>query len=314
VQSREEDVVALDTFVSIVKLGRLIPHAVILVYVLGTLLAVVVGASFDIMKFLVGYVILLTGVLAAVYTNNYNDVATDRNATHTFFSGGSSILIDHPELMNITRYVAVSLYGVSILLGFLFTVVFSYPVTFFIYIVVGNVLGWCYTSPPVQLVYHGFGEMTTAIGAGFVIPGFAYYLMRGTIDAPFVFFSIPLMLFGFAISLYLELPDRDADRAGHKRTLVVRRGEHLGFLLGFTSACLLSFCFVFFALFPLFTVPFNFWIIAIFSVLPVIMGGWSLRKYAVDATQIVPIVFRAVISFFLVIILIDVYFVYVLLG
>jgi 1,4-dihydroxy-2-naphthoate octaprenyltransferase len=303
----------LDNVIRIVKLGRFIAHAVILVYLLGTLFAVLVGASFDVVKFIVGYVILFTGVLAAVYTNNYNDVAIDRHAIHTFFSGGSSILIDHPELMKTTRYVALGLYGLSIFLGFLFVVVFSYPVTFFIYVLLGNFLGWCYTSPPIKLVYRGFGELATMLGAGFIIPGFAYFIIRGTIDAPFVLFSIPFMLLCFALSLYLELPDRNADRIGHKHTLVVRRSEHLGFLLGFTTTCLVIFYFVFLAVFPILAVPLNFWLITIFFGLPVVVGGWSLMKYSTDPTKIAPIVLRAVTSIFLVFILLDVYFVYVIL-
>lgn len=303
----------LDNFINIVKLGRLIAHAAILVYLLGALFAVVVGASFDVVKFIVGYVILFTGVLAAIYTNNYNDVEIDRYATHTFFSGGSSILINHPELMKTTRYVAIGLYGVSILLGFLFMVVFSYSVTFFIYVLLGNFLGWCYTSPPVKLVYRGFGELTTMIGAGFIIPGFAYFLIRGTIDAPFVLFSVPLMLLCFTLSLYLELPDRNADRIGQKHTLIVRRSERFGFRLGLISTCLVILSFVFFAVFPILTVPLNFWLMSIFSVLPVAVGGWSLMKYYADSTKIVPIVFRTVACIFLVFILLDVYFVYVIL-
>jgi 1,4-dihydroxy-2-naphthoate octaprenyltransferase len=303
----------LDKFIRIVKLGRLIAHTVILVYVLGALFAVVVGASFDVVKFTIGYIILFSGVLAAIYTNNYNDVAIDRYATHTFFSGGSSILIDHPELMKTTRHVATALYSVSILLGFVCMVVFSYPITFFLYVLLGNFLGWCYTSPPVKLVYRGFGEFTTMIGAGFIIPGLAYFLMRGTIDAPFVLFSVPLMLFGFTISLYLELPDKNADSTGQKRTFVVRRGERLGLLLGLISTCLVIFCFVLFALFPILTVALNFWLIALFSMLPVIVGVWSLMKYHADSTKILPIVFRAVTCVFIVYILLDIYFIYVIL-
>jgi 1,4-dihydroxy-2-naphthoate octaprenyltransferase len=303
----------LDKFINIVKLGRFIAHAVILVYVLGALFAVAVGASFDVLKFIIGYVILFTGVLAAVYTNNYNDVAIDRYAMHTFFSGGSSILIDHPELMKTARHVAIALYGTSILLGFLFMIVFSYPISFFIYVVFGNFLGWCYTSPPLRLIYHGFGELTTMIGAGFIIPGLAYFLLRGTIDTPFLLFSIPLMLFGLTVSLYLELPDKNVDSLGQKRTFVVRRGEHFGFLLGLLSTCLVIFCYVFFGLYPILKISLNFWLIALFAILPLIVGVWSVLKYSSNSTKIMPIVFRTVTCVFLFYILLDSYLAYIIL-
>lgn len=301
----------LDKLINMVKLGRLIGHAAILVYALGALFAIVVGASFDVAKFVIGYVILFTAILAAIYTNNYNDVEIDRHSKHTFFSGGSSILVDHPELIKTTRYVAITLYGISILLSFVFVTMFSYSFTLFLYIMFGIFLGWCYTSPPLRLVYRGFGEFTTMIGAGFIIPGFGYFILRGTIDAPFVVFSIPLMLFGLSLSLYLELPDKNADTNGQKRTFVVRRGEHLGFILGLLSTILVICCFVIFAAGPFLTVPLNFWLIALFCVLPIIVGWWSLRNYSMDATKLAPIVFRAITCIFLFYILLDIYLIYV---
>ena len=300
----------LNTFINIVKLGRVIAHAVILVYLLGALFAVFVGASFNIDKFIVGYVILFTGTLAAIYTNNYNDVATDRFATHTFFSGGSSILIDHPELMRTTQMLARSLYAVSIFLGLLFMVVFSYPITFFIYVLLGNFIAWCYTSPPIKLVYRGFGELTTMVGGGFIIPGFAYFVIKGTIDASFVLFSIPLMLLCFALSLYLELPDRNADRLGQKCTLVARKSERFGFLLSLISSCLAISYLVLLAVFPILRVSLDFWLITLLFLIPVVVGGWSLIKTYTDSTKIMPIVFRTVTSIFLVFIVLDIYFVY----
>ncbi len=304
----------LDRVINIVKLGRLIGHAAFLVYVLGALFAVVVGASFDVVKFIIGYVILFISILAAIYTNNYNDVEIDRYSRHTFFSGGSSILIDHPELINTTRYVATTLYGISILLSFVFVILFSYPLALFLYVLFGVFLGWCYTSPPLKLVYRGFGEFITMIGAGFLIPGFGYFIVRGTIDAPFVLFSIPLMLFGLSISLYLELPDKNADSTGQKRTFVVRRGEHLGFFLGLLSVFLVICCFVIFAIVPLLVVPLNFWLIALFCVLPIIVSGWGLMKYSADSTKLASIVFRAVTCIFLVYIFLDVYLAYIILA
>jgi 1,4-dihydroxy-2-naphthoate octaprenyltransferase len=300
-------------FLDIVKLGRVIAHSAFLVYLLGALFAVIIGASFDVVKFVLGYGILFTGILAAVYTNNYYDVRIDKYAVHTFFSGGSGILIEHPELMKTTAYVAVSLYGISIVLGFVGMVLFSYPVTFFLYVVGGNVLGWCYTAPPLKLVYRGFGEIITMMGAGFIIPGIGYLVLKGTIDWSFVLFFIPLMFFGLALSFYLEIPDKDADTHGPKKTFVVRRGERAGFLVAVGSLCVATLCYMFFGLFPIISGSLNYWLMALFSVLPIVVGLWGLWQYMVDTTKIMTIVFRAATSVFLVYILIDIYMMYVIL-
>jgi 1,4-dihydroxy-2-naphthoate octaprenyltransferase len=300
-------------FLNIVKLGRLIAHSAFLVYLLGALFAVINDASFYVVKFVLGYGILFTGILAAVYTNNYHDVRIDKYAVHTFFSGGSGILIEHPELMKTTAYVAASLYGISIALGFVGMVLFSYPVTFFLYVLGGNVLGWCYTAPPLKLVYRGFGEIVTMIGAGFIIPGLGYFVFKGTIDWSFVLFFIPLMFSGLALSFYLEIPDKDADTHGPKKTFVVRRGESAGFIVAVGSLCVSTLCYVLLGLFPVISGALNYWFIALLSVIPIVVGLWSLWRYRADTTKVMKIVFRASACVFAVYILIDIYVMYVIL-
>lgn len=298
---------------NIVKLGRGIAHAAILVYSLGALFAVVIGASFDVYRFIFGYAIVFTGVLAAGYTNNYYDVSIDKFATHTPFSGGSGILVDHPELRKTIRNIMVFLFSLSIILGLVFTVIFSYPVTFFIFVVIANFLGWSYTAPPLRLVYRGFGEIITMLGTGFLITGFGYFAIMGTIDASFVLFSIPLLLFGFALSFYLEIPDRNVDRQGHKITLVTLKGEYLGFIIGAVSLGLATLCFLMFGLFHVFSGSANFFFIGMISLIPVILGIWGLREYILNQTKMMTIVFRVTVCIFVVYIIIDVYFVYMIL-
>jgi 1,4-dihydroxy-2-naphthoate octaprenyltransferase len=298
---------------NIVKLGRGIAHAAILVYSLGALFAVVIGASFDVYRFIGGYLIVFSGVLAAGYTNNYYDVSIDKIATHTPFSGGSGILVDHPELRKTIRNIMVFLFSLSIVLGLVFTVLFSYPFTFFVFVVIANFVGWCYTAPPLKLVYRGFGEMITMLGAGFLIAGFGYFAVMKTIDVSFVLFSLPLLLFGFALSFYLEIPDRNVDLQGHKITLVVLKGERFGFVIGAVSLGLATLCFLLFGLFQVFAGAANFLLMAMFSVIPLILGIWGLREYIADQTKIMTSVFRATACIFVVYILIDVYFVYVIL-
>ena len=300
-------------FINIVKLGRGIAHAAILVYSLGALFAVVIGASFDVYRFIFGYAIVFSGVLAAGYTNNYYDVSVDKFATHTPFSGGSGILVDHPELKKTIRNIMVFLFSLSILLGLVFTVVFSYPITFFVFVVIANFFGWSYTAPPLRLVYRGFGEIITMLGTGFLITGFGYFAVMGTIDASFVLFSIPLLLFGFALSFYLEIPDKNVDRQGHKITLVTLKGEYLGFVIGAVSLGLATLCFLMFGLFNVFSGGVNFFLIGLFSLIPVVLGIWGLREYITDKTKMMRSLFRTTACIFVVYILIDVYFLYVIL-
>jgi 1,4-dihydroxy-2-naphthoate octaprenyltransferase len=303
----------INKFINIVKLGRALAHAAMLVYILGVLFALVIGSTFDVYKFVLGYAIVFTSVLATGYTNNYFDVSIDKFATQTAFSGGSSILVQHPELQTTIRNIIVFLYCMSILLGLTFTLVFSYSWTFFVFVIIANFVGWSYTAPPLRLVYRGFGELVTMLGASFLLAGAGYFVAKGTIDGTFALFSLPLLLFGFAVSLYLEIPDRNVDRKGHKMTLVVLKGERFGFIIGGVSLGLATLCYLLFSMFRVFEGALNFSAIAVFSSIPFVIGVWSLRKYLIDPSTMMTVVFRATACIFLMWIFLDVYFVYVLL-
>jgi 1,4-dihydroxy-2-naphthoate octaprenyltransferase len=180
-------------------------------------------------------------------------------------------------------------------------------------VVVANFIGLSYSAPPLKLVYRGFGEIVTMLGASFLLAGSGYFVMMRTIDVSFVLFALPLLLFGFAVSFYLEIPDRNADRQGRKITLVVLRGERFGFIVGAVSLGLATLCYVIFSLYHVFSGAVNFLPITALSLIPLIIGVWGLREYIADKTKMMTIVFRATACIFLMWILMDVYFVFVIL-
>lgn len=257
----------------------MIIHSSFLVFLLGALFAVILGATFDLYKFVFGYTIVFTAVLSVSYSNNYFDVAIDKYSTQTLFSGGSYILVGHPELLKLTKWIAIGLLGLSILLGFMFIAVFSYPITFLVLVIFGNLLGWFYSAPPIKLIYRGIGEISTTIAAGFLIPGFGYFVIMGRINSSFIVLSIPLLIYGFVLSLNFESPDIDSDHRGNKKTLVVRKGLYFGFVI---STLLLVFATLSFSVIAQFTLidgVVNFWLIAFLSLIPLSFSIQSPVKY-----------------------------------
>jgi 1,4-dihydroxy-2-naphthoate octaprenyltransferase len=297
----------------IIQLGRALAHAAMLVYILGVLFALVIGSPFDLSKIVLGYAIVFISVLATGYTNNYYDAPIDKNATQTAFSGGSRILTQHPEYRPTIRNIIIFLYSLSILLGLGFTILFSYPWTFFAFVVISNFIGWSYTAPPLKLVYHGLGELVTMFGASFLLAGAGYFVVKGTIDTTFLVFSLPLLLFGFAVSLYLEIPDRTPDRHGHKITLVVLTNEKFSFIISTIFLGLATLCYLAFSIYHILENAPSFLAIALFSFIPFGIGVWSLQNYLHDPTTMMKTVFRATASIFLMWIFLDIYFVYILL-
>ena len=290
----------------------MIIHSVFFVYLLGALFAVTVGAKFDIYRFIFVYIILLAGTFSAVYNNNYNDVNIDKNSTQTFFSGGSKILVEHPELLPITKKLSLFFLGLSIFLGLIALFIFSYPVTFFLFVIIGNITGWYYTAPPIKLLYRGLGEIGTMFAAGFFVPGLGYFAMANKIDSHFILLLIPLLFYGFSVSLYLEIPDRDADLQGHKNTLVVRKGLNIGFLLGAFFSFLATLSFLFYGFFHLTSGDINYWLVTILSLIPSLVCIYSFINYKIQRSKINSLAFISAGSFFIFFIPLSIYFIYLL--
>jgi 1,4-dihydroxy-2-naphthoate octaprenyltransferase len=298
------------TVKDVLKLSRGFAMVAFVWYLVGSLFALLIGATLDAGKLILGYCIVLPGVIVGTLTNSYYDVAVDKHSTATPVSGGTKVLSDRPELMKTIRNLIVFLFSLSIVLGLVFTVVFSYPVTFFAFIVFADFFAWAYTAPPLRLVYRGFGELWTMVMGGFVIGGFGYFIVKGTIDLTYVLFSVPIMLMMFAFAFYVEIPDRDADLQGHKKTIVVRLNERFGFIIGSLALVGASVCFLLFYLLRVFPSSGSFLIIGLYSIIPVAFAVQGLHKYVADTATMGPSVFRSSISILSVIIFIDAYFVY----
>jgi len=126
--------------------------------------------------------------------------------------------------------VAVALTAASFLAAASLVLLGS-PPSLLAIVAVTNLLGWLYSAPPVHLNARGLGEVTIALGTGFVIPALGYIVAQGAIDQAFLSLSAPLVLYGLILSLSLELPDLEADREGGRTNLVVMLGRRPASLL-----------------------------------------------------------------------------------
>jgi 1,4-dihydroxy-2-naphthoate octaprenyltransferase len=241
-------------------------------FVFGALLAVRLGAPFFLSRLILGYLVILPAQLSVHYSNDYFDVAVDRLGGATPFSGGSGVLLEHPELKKSVIWIAVALIGCSLGIGLVFLNFYRYPLWMFGFVVIGNLLGWCYSAPPYRLSSRGLGEPTFTVIGGFLVPSMGYLVMKGKLDLAGAFLLIPLLLYGLASILSVEIPDMEADRLGEKRTWVARKGRRFGFIL--VGTCLFAATGYFF-LFPSLSmrpVPINLHILGLLSLLPLSVG------------------------------------------
>lgn len=251
----------------------------LVLFVFGVCWAVLLGAPFDLARFLFGYLVIVPAHLSVSYSNDYFDVDVDKFGKPTLFSGGSGVLVEHPELREPSRRVALGLMALSLGIGTAFVLWYSYSPWFLGLVVLGNLSAWFYSAPPLRLAYRGLGEFATIFTAGVLLPMMGYLVIKGSLDGDGLLFIIPMLMYSTAFVLNVEIPDQEIDRLGNKRTWVARRGRGFGFILVGNALLVAS---LFFFAFPFFTsriYPVDFVLLGLISLLPLAAGllAWFKR-------------------------------------
>lgn len=300
----------VDTLFKIIKLGR--PQILMgnfLLFTMGALLALLFNAQFDLSKFILGYSILFTAHLAVHYGNDYYDVNVDKHNEPNVVSGGRGILVKNPELRELSRKLSITITGLSLILAAVFTIVFNYQVTFFLFFLFGNLLAWFYTAPPVKLVYRRLGEIANIV-AVVIFLGAGYFTLMGTLDFPFFIFSVPVIFLQIIFINSFEIPDMEGDKLGGKITWIVSRGREFGFKLIATSGFLATLSFLVLSFTNLFPPSIDFRVLALISLIPLSLGIIGLIKKPSDRKSATKLASINVAFLFLMSILINVYFIY----
>ena len=249
--------------------------------------------------------------MAIHYANDYFDFEVDHFGTPTTFTGGSGILVENPELRGISKNLAIFFIILSIIIAAFFTVIYSYPISFFLFVLVGNALVWFYSAPPIKLSYRRLGEFANAIN-GFILPAMGYFVVMGTIDLPFLIFSIPFVFLQLMFTVGVEIPDLEGDKLGNKITWTVSKGREFSFKLLGVLAILTTTSFVVLSFTNLFPQSINFLILALISVISLSLGIVAIIKRPVAKITATKLATLNVATVFAVIILVNCYFVYVL--
>lgn len=268
-----------EKIINILKLGRFFfVLGGFFLFTVGALFAVLTGAELEINKFFIGYLILFLGHLSVSYSNDYFDFEADKLGEKTNVSGGSGILQIDPSLRQTSKWIAISLILISIILGFIFTINYNFPLIFLGYVVFGNLLGWFYTAPPIRLSYRGLGEISTMLSIGFVVPGMGYYVMKGFIDMNYLLFTIPLLMYGIYFILSVEIPDMETDALSGKKNFVTKNGRKVSLKMIFVATLFASLMYIVFQMTNVFELNVNFLVVSFLSLIPLIFSTLGLNK------------------------------------
>lgn len=197
--------------------------------ILGTLLAVHLNETLEILNFII---VLIIGIGLHVATNVYNDIydtiqGTDKvNVHRNESSGGSGVLLDNPELMGKMYLLArigliVALVGTITLMPLINKMLWPYLWGLFL---LSAFFSKYYTAPPFKLAYRGWGEFSVWFAFG------PMAILIATISQnmglhPLVWLLMPATgLSTSSILLAGQMIDLDADQAGGKHGVASRMG------------------------------------------------------------------------------------------
>ena len=190
---------------------------------LGTAVALHVGGTMDWAKFSLMQVVISSSQLSGALANEFADIGSDRlNKNRTWFSGGSGMVVSGRIEVKIVVQALVFWTVLTLAASLGLALMLKTGIVSLLLIVVGLSLALSYSLRPLALSYRGLGEIEMAFMVSFLTPVASFYVMFGTFDEMILLATAPIVFQMMGLMMVVEFPDRDADIAAGKRTLVAR--------------------------------------------------------------------------------------------
>ena len=192
-------------------------------------LAASVAEPLSMTPYLLGYLTLFLLEAATVFLNDWFDFDSDRrNRNAGPFSGGSRVLVDgRLDRAAMRKGIGLAmLAAAAALIALLMAAPFAAAAPIAAVYAVFAALALAYTVPPLKFSHRGFGELDVALthSAGAIMAGYVAQGGGWADSLPWLL-ALPLGLSVLPSILLAGCPDRAADEAAGKRTLVVILGK-----------------------------------------------------------------------------------------
>lgn len=183
------------------------------------------GVPINLLSAVLTVLFALVAHAGANVVNDYYDAlsGTDANNTERLFpfTGGSRFIQNGAMGVQQTRAFGYALLAIVVPAG-LWLSAQSGPGLLVIG-ATGLLIAWAYSAPPLQMMSRGTGELAIVGGWLLVVLG-TDFVQRGALSALPLLMGMPFALLVAAILYINQFPDRAADAAANKRTVVVRLG------------------------------------------------------------------------------------------
>ena len=288
----------LTYFTQMIKLTRAHIGVVVLPsFWLGCLFALLLGHSFNLSNFLIGFLIIFSLYASASYINDYYDFKSDQYNRQFGFSGGSGVLQQYPQLKKTTKNAAIGLNVFALLLTVYLAWTTILPIWAIGFVAIGIFFSYFYSAPPIQMAYKGIGEFPHFI-AGIMNTSWGYILITGFIDLQIIIFAIPLSLHLLTVILLFEIPDKEADIHGGKQNFIVNHGRKKSFLLITTLFWFTTIYYIILSLTGWVEEFINFWLIGLISLIPTIVSTYFSWKPQLIQTEATKMAIKTALSLF----------------
>jgi 1,4-dihydroxy-2-naphthoate octaprenyltransferase len=206
-------------------------RALRLPFLVGSIIPVITGAAFAFHRGsfpLLPFAMAIIGVgalhLGSNLINDYYDSqgSDPINIRLTPFSGGSRVIQEHELQPKTILTLSMVFFSMGIVCGLWF-VFWGRPYVLFIGLF-GLFAGWAYSSPPLNLMSRGFGEVLIFFAFGPFITFGTYYVLANNFSWPAFLLGVPHGFLIMAVIWINQFPDYQADKEADKRNLVVRIG------------------------------------------------------------------------------------------
>lgn len=161
--------------------------------------------------------------LSAGLVNEYSDWRGDRFSRRSLFSGGSGVLATGWAMPGTALGMAIGSAILALVLGLYATISREGLVLVLPLLLLGLLLAWSYSLPPLRYVNTGLGELAVAFLLAFYLPFLAIYSVGGQ-GMGFLPYSMVLFPFCYAMIVAVQLPDKQADIRSGKSNLTYRIG------------------------------------------------------------------------------------------